>query len=199
MLTNIHNTMRKIILTLFLTNIMIACKAQQIIDMSANNNINDKYLNGMYYHKDVQNYLDQFTGSWKYEFVSNKEFQITITKIETHHVNNVLNFNYYTDDLNISYKIIENGSMIYQSPLIEFTGAVIESNKEVYLSFRDFGRLGAPFSLKLTLEPAIDSNGRRTEKLRFRLSKFEAENPYHEANPNEPYFSVPNNVLMTRM
>lgn len=191
--------MKKLILTLFMTFFLIACKAQQIIDMSANNNIDGKYLNGSYYHKDVNNYLDSLSDNWSYTFNTSKEFRIILEKVEMVHRTGSLNYNYYTDGFSLRYELYDNGTLTYQSPLIDFAGGSIESSKEIYLSFRDFGRLGAPFSLKLTLEPAMDSNGRRTEKLRFMLSKFEAENPYHEANPNEPYFSVPNNILMTRM
>jgi hypothetical protein len=194
------NIMKKIITICIACIITLSCKAQQVIDMAANNNMDSKYENGTYYHKDVNNYLDAFTGTWKYEYDTNKEYRINLTKVEMYHeLDQTFNFNYYTDGFSISYQMYENNVLVYQSPTIDFAGGSIKNSQEASLAFRDFGRLGAPFNLDLTLTSEIGSNGGQETMLNFNLIKWHAENPYHDEHPDEPYFSIPNDILMTKV
>ena len=179
----------------------LICKAQQIVDMSANENIDDLFQNGTYYIKDVNNYLDAFTGTWKYQYDTDKEFRLTLTKFEMfHELDDEFNYNYYTDGLNISYQLYENDVLTYQSPT-DNGGGSAEDSKNVFMMFLDYGRLEAPFNLYLSLVTELDSQGGQQQepKLKFKLSKWEAQNPYHTQHPDEPYFSVPNDILMTKM
>tara|TARA_R110002111_G_scaffold239323_1_gene300977 strand:- start:139 stop:729 length:591 start_codon:yes stop_codon:yes gene_type:complete len=188
-------------ITIVVFIIALSCKAQQIIDMSANNNMDGKYQNGTYYHKDVNNYLDAFAGIWKYEYDTNKEFRLTLTKFEIfHELDEEFNFNYYTDGLYISYQLYENDTLTYQSP-IDNGGGLVKNASDVSMMFLDYGRLEAPFNLYLTLVSELGNQGGQQQepKLKFKLSKWEAQNPYHSEHPNEPYFSVPNDILMTKV
>ena len=140
----------------------LICKAQQIVDMSANNNIDDLYQNGTYYHKDVNNYLDAFTGTWRYEYDTNKEFRIILTKVEMYHdVGETLDFDYYTDGLLINYQKYENGTLIYQSPTLDYpTGSFVNPTK-IGMSFTDYERLSAIFNLDLTLTNELEQNNQQ--------------------------------------
>jgi len=197
---NKTNIMKKVIIICITCIAAFSCKAQQIIDMSANNNMDGKYENATYYHKDVNNYLNDFTGTWKYEYDTNKEYRIILTKVEMYHVvNESLNFNYYRDGLLISYEKYENGTLVYQSPTFNYPTGAFDSSTKIGISFTDYGRLNAMFNLDLTLEEGSNDSLERDTKLRFNLSKWHAENLYHDQNPNEPYFSVPNDILMTKV
>lgn len=192
--------MNKIIIICMACIATLSCKAQQIVDMSANNNIDDLRQNGTYYIKDVNNYLDAFTGTWKYEYNTNKEFKLTLAKVEMYHVFvDGFNINYYRDGLSFSYQLYENNILTYQSPLKEYAVGTAKDANNAFMTFLDYGRNGSPFNLYLVLEEFVDSNGNRENKLHFELSKWEAQNRYYEEHPNEPYFSVPNDILMTKM
>lgn len=191
--------MKKIVIICLACVATFSCKAQQIINMSDNNNIDDKYQNGTYYHKDVNNYLNSFTGTWKYEYDTNKEFRLTLTKYEMYHeLDEEFNFNYYTDGLYISYQLYENNILTYQSP-IDNGGGLSKDANNVFMMFLDYGRYESPFNLDLVLESQINNSGNRENKLRFKLRTWHAENLYYDEHPNEPYFSVPNEILMTKI
>jgi hypothetical protein len=193
---------KTLIFQIIVFTFFMSCKAQQIIDMSANNNMDGKYQNGTYYHKDVNNYLDAFTGTWKYEYDTNKEFRLTLTKVEMYHMMvEDFNYDYYIDGFSTSYQLYENGQLTYQSPTEEYARGTAKDANNVSMTFFDYGRLGVPFNLYLTLVTELGSQGGQQQdpKLKFELSKWEAQNPYHTQHPDEPYFSVPNDMLMTKM
>ena len=64
------------------------------------------------------------------------------------------------------------------------------------MSFIDYERNGESFPVDLILIP---TGGFNNYNLKFKLDRFERRNTYYESNSDEPYFSVPNNVLMTKV
>lgn len=61
-------------------------KSQTVIVRGENNGpLPDNFLSsGQYYYKDVNNYLDSFTGTWEY-VNGNEKFQIILTKVVKYH------------------------------------------------------------------------------------------------------------------
>jgi hypothetical protein len=164
-----------------------------IIDMAGTPVVNET-KNGTYYIKDINNYMLPYIGTWKYTY-GNKEFRITITKVEMHHVYIPdRNIDYYTDGLRIKYQKYENGILIYDSPLRMNPTGVIKEFGKLGMSFTDYQRNDESFPLKLTLIPFGNQY-----QLKFWLNKFERRNTYYQQHPNEPYFSVPNDIIMTKM
>jgi len=167
---------------------------QTVIDM-ANDPIENETKNGTYYTKDVNNYMQPFVGTWQY-IDSNTKFRITLTKVEMYHV--VIpeaNIDYYTDDITIQYKKYEDGILVFDSPVF-YGASVIQGFRVFDMSFTDYERDNESFDLELTL---ISTGLNEQNELKFSLDKFETRNTYYETHPNEPYFSVPNNIVMTRM
>jgi hypothetical protein len=172
--------------------------SQTVIDM-ADEPVRGETKNGQYYIKDINGYFDAFVGTWRYEYDSNKEFRLIITKIEMYHINESW-ANYYTDGLLVRYETYVNNLLTYSSQSDGFPSGVTKEHGKVDLTFFDYGRLGAGFNAELTLNQEIQQGGNNGEiKLHFLLDKFEAENPYHDEHPNEPFFSVPNDIIMTRL
>ena len=99
--------------TIFKLNILLlfmlfSCKStsQIIINMAGDNNNypNDYLSNGEYYIKDINNNLDNFTGTWEY-VNGNEKFQIILTKIIFYHYENSNNgLNYFEDGIKLQYK-----------------------------------------------------------------------------------------------
>ena len=166
----------------------------EIVDMAGERESKHR-KDGIYYIKDINNYMQPYLGTWSY-INGNNEFRITITKIDKHHVIfSDYNINYYKDGLNIQYQKYENGQLIYNSIVRQNPTGVIKKFGKLNMSFTDYERNSESFPLDLILIP-IGSN---QYNLNFKLDKFERRNTYFEQHPNEPYFSVPNNIIMTKM
>ncbi len=191
--------MKKIIYTLVIVLIYSCSTAQTVIDM-AGEPINNEMKNGQYYIKDLSNYMTPYLGTWSYTY-ANKEFRITLTKVTKYHEvyqDNYINLNYYTDGLLIQYQKFENGVVIYNSIVREHPTGIIKEFGKLYMSFTDYERNGEIFPVDLFLIP-LNNMGTPQYKLKFKLDKFERRNTYFEQNPNEPFFSVPDNVEMIKM
>lgn len=91
--------MKKIILILIIAS-TLSCKAQSPI--IALGDYQTEIINGSY-QKDVNNYLNPYEGTWKYQS-GNTSFTISLRKITQYY-----NGSYYRDDLIGDYKYIENG------------------------------------------------------------------------------------------
>lgn len=187
----------KHILTIVLILGLYSCGSSQTIVDLARERESEHYKNGQYYMKDVNNYFNDFVGTWTYEYDTNKEFRITLTKVVMYH-DNEDGFNYYVDGMLITYQKYENGNLIYQSPPDNpFPSGISKEQGKLWISFTDYGRDEADFGLDLTLQNQVIGSG--SIQLRFKLDNAHRENPYHIANPNEPYYSVPDDMIMTKM
>lgn len=173
--------------------------AQTIINMADNSRPIDYTRNGTYYIKDINNYMLPFLGTWSY-INGNKEFRITLTKVTKF---NVLfpdyNTNYFCDGLLIHYQKYENGNIVYNSPIDDFPGGIIKEFGNLRISFTDYQRNEETFPLTLTLIPLNIIGQTPQYNLKFELDKFERRNTYHDQHPNEPYFSVPDGIIMTKV
>lgn len=171
----------------------IAC-SQTIIDMASDRE-NKHRENGDYYIKDINNFRDLYVGTWRY-VNGNEEFRITLTKVEKHRVIfEDFNIDYYRDGMNLTYQKFNNGVLIFNTGNKYFPSGLIEEFGKLRMSFQDHERYSEVFPLKLTLIP--QSNG--SYKMNFKLDMFERRNQYVEDNPGASFFSVPNDIIMTKM
>lgn len=184
--------MKNIFITITLALIYSCSSAQTIVDMAGDRQ-NEHYDNGQYYIKDVNDYMLPYLGTWRY-IDDNKEFRITLIKVTMFH-NTQFDDNYYEDGLRIKYQKFENGILIYNSPLRENPTGIIKEFGKLNMSFTDYQRSEEIFPVDLILIP----NGNGQYDLKFKLDKFERTNSYYKQHPNEPYFSVPNDIIMTKM
>lgn len=186
--------MKKIFITI-ISIISINFTYSQIIRDMDSESIKDDTKNGTYYIKDINNYMLPYVGTWRY-IEGNKEFRITLTKVIKYHVIiQDFNIDYYIDGLIMQYQKIENGQLIFTSPISTHADGIIKEYGHLRMSFKDYGRNGSMFPVDLKLIPISNNQF----KLKFKLDRFEARNTYHQQHPNEPYFSVPNDIIMTKM
>ncbi len=185
----------KYLITLLTIFMLQSCvTAQTIIDLGAESFSGDT-KNGQYYHKDINGYFNDFTGIWKYEYDTNKEFRIILTKVEMYH-DNEDGDDYYFDGILITYKKYENGTIVFQSPMDTYPSGIIKEFGKLNMSFTDYERNDEIFPVDLTL---ISTGGNNQYNLKFKLDRFERRNTYYNEHPDEPYFSVPDNIIMTKM
>lgn len=124
-------------------SLVLNCKAQSpIISYNSSNIPKNAYC------KDLNNDLDKFTGTWKYEN-GNTELVITIVKNEQIDLDS-----YYTDELAGNYKYIENGVEIVNTLLnnfndnASFSGSEMsEDTSEFSFSLDDPGKPRATYNL----------------------------------------------------
>lgn len=187
--------MKNIFITITLALIYSCSSAQTIVDMAGDRQ-NEHYENGQYYIKDINNFMLPYLGIWNY-IDGNKEFRITLTKVSQFHVVfNDFNTNYYRDGLLIQYQKFENGQLIFSSPVETSPTGIIKEFGKLNMSFKDYQRNNVGFQLSLTLIPI----GNNQYNLNFRVHNgLEAKNTYYQQHPTEPYYSVPNNIIMTKM
>jgi hypothetical protein len=190
--------MKNLLLIVTITLFYSCSSAQTIIDMAGERQ-NKHYDNGQYYIKDINNYMTTYLGTWSY-VEGNKEFRITLTKITKYHeIFPEYNIDYYIDGLQIQYQKLENGIVIYNSILREHPTGIIKEFGKLNMSFTDYERNNESFPVDLILIPYNTMGSSQQYKLRFKLDKFEQRNTYFEQHPNEPYFSVPNDIIMTKV
>jgi hypothetical protein len=186
--------MKKIFITICIFVFSNIISAQVEIDMAGERQ-NIHYENGTYYIKDVNNYMLPYTGTWKYINGIN-EFRITLTKVSKDHiVFSDYNTDYYEDGLLLKYQQFLNGQLIYESPISTFSSGIIKEFGKLRMTIKDYGRNGCMFPVSLDLI----SNGNNQYNLKFKIDMFEQRNTYFEQHPNEPYFSIPNDIIMTKI
>jgi len=169
--------------------------SQTVVDMAGDRQ-SHHLKNGQYYVKDVNNFMQPYLGTWRY-VDGNEEFRIILQK-ETKYrdVDTDYSIDYYIDGLKIQYQKFENGNLIYSSNIDSYPTGIIKEFGKVNMSFTDYERNNEIFPVDLILE----STGlNEFNKLKFILNRFERRNTYHDEHPNEPYFSVPNDITMERM
>lgn len=194
--TELTQLIMKQLITLAFTIALYSCgTAQTVIDLSQKSFEGDTE-NGTYYHKDVNNYMQPYIGTWQY-INGTTEFRITLTKVEMHHVTFPdYNIDYYKDGLRIQYQKYENGTLTYNSIVRQNPTGIIKEFGKLRMSFTDYQRNNEVFPADLTL---IATGLNEQNSLKFVLDRVERRNTYHDEHPSESYFSVPNNILMTRM
>jgi hypothetical protein len=171
-------------------------QSQIIRDMAANP-ISGDSKGGNYYRKDINNYFGPFIGAWSY-VNGNNEFRIYITNlIKEHVIYPEYHIDFYTDALKIRYEKYENGQLIYASPEDEFHSGISKNSGEVTLSFTDYERENTivPLTLKVVVSGLMTSGG-HYNKISFKLNEHERRNTYYDTHPNEPFFSVPDDIEM---
>lgn len=136
---NINIKYFKILFLLVLSNMI---NAQTIVDITSNNTFPSDYnKTGLYYEKDIHNYLDNFVGTWEY-INGNDKFQIILTKItKYHYVNNDLNLNIYEDGISVSYRKYVNNNLIYNSPTPSKPALKTYNGDKLEGFFIDYGRV----------------------------------------------------------
>lgn len=191
-----QNIMKNILYTISLILFTNFLFSQTVVNMANSHNIDWNRENGQYYLKDVNNYMLPYLGTWQYIY-GNKEFRISLTKVPMFHVMfSDYNTDYYKDGLLIQYQKYENGQLIYNSQIDTYPTGIIKEYGKLNMSFTDYERNGESFPVDLILFQNLNSN---TEYLKFKIDRFERRNTYYEQHPNEPYFSVPNDIIMTKM
>jgi hypothetical protein len=191
--------MKNLLFIIIITLYYSCSSAQTIVDMAGERE-NKHYDNNQYYIKDINNYMTPYIGTWNF-VDGNKEFRITLTKVTKYHdvyQDNYTNFNYYMDGLLIQYKKFENGILVFNSPVETYPTGIIKEFGKLNMSFTDYERNNESFPVDLILIPNNTMGSSQQYKLRFKLDKFEQRNTYFEQHPNEPYFSVPNDIEMIK-
>ena len=188
--------MKNIFYTILIVFTYNCTSAQIEVDMAGDRE-NEHYDNGQYYIKDINDYMLPYLGTWQY-IDGSKEFRITLTKVTKYHdiyQDTYTNLDYYIDGLLIKYQKFDNGTLIYDSQTGTFPTGIIKEFGKLNMSFKDYQRNGEIFPVDLILIP----NGNGQYDLKFKLDHFERRNIYHDLHPNEPFFSVPNDIIMTKM
>lgn len=200
----------------------IKYKCQIIVDRTSNTPLPPNYNEtGQYYEKDVHNYLDNFVGTWEY-INGNEKFQIILSKVIKYHTNMPdIKLNFYEDGIAIQYKKYSNNTLIFQSPIISEPNFGTYDGVELEGYMVDYGRVtvdvkwpftavqnsmgnlkngGEYFHPKCTIERIPQSS---PAKIKFNLYVGHSPgfgNEYNNpAYAGQPTFSVPNNIVMTKV
>ena len=195
--------MKNIVTTILVLALYSCGSSQTVVDMDDERK--EEYRkNGKYYIKDKKNFMNSFIGTWQY-INNSTEFRITLSKKEKHHYTAPFNVNYYKDGMVIQYQKYENGKLIYNSPVGTNPNGVIEEFGKLYMSFIDYEKRNTYLlDLILIKEP------NKSNKLKFTLSSITSRDDskpkrleywfsFGEINPGESFFSVPDNIIMTKM
>lgn len=197
-------------------------KSQTVIVRGENNGpLPDNFLSsGQYYYKDVNNYLDSFTGTWEY-VNGNEKFQIILTKVVKYHtVLSKINLNIYEDGISVKYKKFINGVMSFESPVVNEPSLTRSNGIKLEGYIVDYGRVTVDTKLPLdnilklgvlrqggdyfhpscTIE-RLPINLSESPKIKFSLSLRQSiggeyKNPTYNGLPT---FSIPNNIIMTKV
>lgn len=172
---------------------------------------------GQYYYKDVDNYLDNFTGTWEY-VNGNEKFQIVLTKVIKYHViEPLLDLNFYEDGIVLRYKKFVNNSLIFESPNYEMPDFSSTDGLLLKGNIKDYGRItktiympyprnstevrwqgGHPIYPHCWIERLMTL---RTEpkKIKFSLSLTGTINYDRTTYAGQPTFSIPNDIVMVKV
>ena len=184
---------------------------------------NDFQSSGNYYYQDVDNYLNNFTGTWEY-INGNEKFQIVLTKIiKYHNTNGILNLksnlksNYYEDGIVLRYKKFINNTLVFESPNYENPNFSSTDGLVLKGHVQDYGRItktiympyppnsteiyypgGYPINPHCRIEKLMTL---RTEpkKIKFSLSLINTPNYDNETYAGQPTFSIPNDIVMVKI
>ncbi|MFC7348995.1 DUF6705 family protein [Chryseobacterium zhengzhouense] len=217
--------MKNLYIKIIITNVLfftIMIKSQTVIVRGENNGpLPDNFLSsGQYYYKDVNNYLDKFIGTWEYTN-GNEKFQIILTKIIKYNlIDTELNYNFYEDGISVKYKKIVNGNVSFESPTVNEPSFTRSNGTKLEGYMIDYGRVtvnkqlpldnilnlgvlrqgGEYFHPSCTIE-ILPLNLSEPPKIKFSLRLRqnlggEYKNPAYNGLPT---FSIPNNIIMTKL
>ena len=212
-----------IIILIFITNCTNITNAQIIVDKSSNVKLPSNYdSTGQYYEKDIHNFLDNFVGTWEY-VNGNQKFQLIFQKfVKYHNIEPQINLNIYEDGIGVKYKIFENGFLIFESPTPTEPKFTTINGINLQGTFIDYGRVTVevqrptfgflePFTLykggvyfrpNCKIEKILTTIG-TPQKIKFNLTLRETAHlgdPYNNpAYQGQPLFSVPNNIILTKV
>lgn len=167
---------------------------------------------GQYYFKDVDQHLDNFVGTWQY-VNSSEKFEVVCTKITNYHnVDPALNLNIYQDGITTQYRKYVNNVLVYQSPsqtvpeLFSRDGVVLaghtvdygRTTKTIYFPHDPTMVLqeGGGFIHPRTRLEIVNDN---PQQIKFSLSLTGTINYDVETYQGQPIFSIPNDVIMTKV
>jgi len=212
----------KIVIMLNILLVTTMIKSQTVLVWGENNGpLPDDFLSsGQYYYKDVNNYLDSFTGTWEY-INGNEKFQIILTKIiKYHNVSPNIKLNLYEDGIVLRYKKFTNGNLVFESPIKNKPTLSASDNLKLEGYMADYGRVTVDTKLPLdhilklgvlrqggdyfhpscTIE-RLPLNLSESPKIKFSLSLGQSiggeyKNPAYNGLPT---FSIPNNIIMTKV
>jgi len=195
--------MKNIIATMLVLALSSCSSSLTVVDM-ADERKAEYRLNGKYYIKDKKNFMNSFIGTWQH-INDSTEFRITLYKKEKYHYTAPFNVNYYKDGMVIQYQKYENGELVYTSPLGTNPNGVAEEFGKLYMSFIDYEKRNT-----YLLDLILIKESNKSDKLQFYLTNFSLRNDpkprrleywlsFGEINPSESFFSVPNNIIMTKM
>lgn len=189
-------------------------KSQIIVDMSGGNaNLPSDYMStGSYYIKDVHNYLDYFAGTWQYTY-NNEKFELIFTKkTKFHTILPNIGINVYEDGIAVQYKKYENNSLVYSSPIENYPSLSEKSNIVLKGMITDYGRLtkesgipqlgltlndgGKPLTPTCVITKVYSTSG--SPQIKFSLACVFCGSYDNDTYSGQPYFSVPNNIILTK-
>lgn len=201
-----------------LTLCLYSCNtnSQIIITRGGNNgNLPQNFKStGQYYYKDVNNYLDNFVGTWEY-INGNEKFQIILTKITNFHsIDTDLNLNFYEDGIVLQYKKYTNNVLTFESPIYNDPNFRTTNGVKLEGSLSDYGRItktvvlppsnlvwhqgGEPIYPRCDIEKLAN----QPNKISFKLHS----GPEHghkgydkETYAGQPTYSIPNNIIMDKV
>lgn len=193
---------------------IIQCKSQIIINMAGGNGTLPSNYNetGQYYKKDINNYLDNFVGTWEY-VNGNEKFQIILIKvIKYHYISTLANLNYYEDGLKYRYKKFVNNVLTFESPVREYPSFRTGDGVLLEGGIKDYGRITKTVKISLTNKVMYPGGGpvdarceitkvsTNPDKIKFHLYlRQEFPNYDDETYAGQPIFSLPNDVIMTKV
>ena len=210
-----------IVFTIIFLNISSLMKSQIVVDYASDSPLPSNWdETGNYYLKDVNNYLDNFTGTWEY-VNGNEKFQIILTKIIKYHtLSSHLNLNYYEDGIVFRYKKYVNNNLVFESPIESYPTFNTEDGKILKGMSSDYERVtktinlggglifegGGHFPLSCHIEKLLinlSNNEPQKIKFKFYLGHFGESSGFGEYNnpiyAGQPFFSIPDDIIMTKV
>ena len=205
-------------ISFLLTLCLYSCttSSQIIITRGGNNgNLPENYNStGQYYYKDVNNYLNNFVGTWEY-VNGNEKFQIILTKITNYHVVIPdIDLNYYEDGIVLQYKKYTNNVLTFESPIYENPNFSTTDGVKLEGALSDYGRITKTVVLFPTnhvrhqggtpIHPDCDIEKlpNQPNKISFKLhSGMEHGHKGYdkETYAGQPTYSIPNNIIMDKV
>ncbi|MBR9847281.1 MAG: hypothetical protein GYB35_14795 [Algicola sp.] len=175
--------------------------------MSNSHEVNWDRKNGQNYLKDVNQFMDDYEGTWKY-VNGTTEFRITLNKVEMYHVQDSdYNIDYYTDGLLVSYQKLENDNVVFQSFLDQQPHGIIKEFGKLSLTFKDYERTYINEVLNVSRNAGhkallqLIENESGSYQLHFKLftEKTYLGTLYEPVMSGNPYHSTPTDIIMTKM
>jgi len=124
------------IITLLISTFIFAQETIVPIEQMPSYSITDQN-NGTYYFKDVNNVLDKFVGTWKYE-TANESLEITFYKVLYEAYGND-----FIDELDCNFIYIKNGVTVFDTSTINpddkyfITGAYLRDLNKIKLDYSE--------------------------------------------------------------